>query len=139
VGKAEPELFDELAPFGETEWTRRIDEVGGVIVACNDEGEILGYCYRATPSRDADEPQGVAEIAELNVDARAYRQGLGRRLLAESLDRIRADGWRECSVWTLDDNERSLPLYEQFGFVRDGAHKTYDRWFIPDVRLRVTL
>jgi len=138
-GKCEPSVLRDVAPFGAEEWRRRIDAAGDVIVAIDEDGVIAGYVHTATPTRDADEPDGVAEIVALNVHPDCFRRGVGRELLAAALERIRAAGWRVCSVWTLDDNHRSLPLYGSFGFRRDGARRTDDGWLVPDVRLRVGL
>lgn len=130
TGKADPSIFENLAP--------ELHDLENVTVA-EYAGEIAGYCVVAEPSRDADEPAGVAEVATLNVEPGHYRRGVGRALLGAAIARLREAGWNEATVWTLDDNHQSLPLYESFGFERDGASRTDAGWFVPDVRLRAKL
>lgn len=52
---------------------------------------------------------------------------------------LSAAGWQEVTVWTLEDNFRSLPLYESRGFLLDGSIRTESGWFVADVRLRKSL
>lgn len=144
AGKAERDVFDALTrdPDGGVRVWREMVEGGhqitSVRVAEND-GEIHGFCAVAAPSRDKDEPEGVAEIVALYVDPELHRRGYGRALLDDAVERAKADDWNEVTVWTLEDNFRSLPLYQSRGFRPDGSMRTDRGWFVADVRLRVSL
>jgi ribosomal protein S18 acetylase RimI-like enzyme len=144
AGKAEQYIFDQLTDDPDAAARLWVEMIGGGhsvtgITVADDEGLIVGFCALAAPSRDADEPDGVAEIVALYVHPDHFRRGIGRKLLASALDDLAAEGWSECSVWTLDTNHRSLPLYESLGFVRDGSLREDEGWFIPDARLRADL
>lgn len=117
-----------------------MSEAGSITLAEDDDGELLGYCWVATPARDADLEGATAEIAELNVATTAQRRGVGRALLQDALAKLSAEAsWKAVVVWTLDDNHRSLPLYEAAGFKRDGAERTDPGWLVRDVRLSLEL
>lgn len=105
----------------------------------DDEGDVTGFCALAAPTRDDDEAEGVAEIVALYVDPASHRRGYGRALLDDAIAMLKADNWHEATVWTLEDNFRSLPLYQSRGFKPDGSMRTDRGWFVADIRLRATL
>jgi ribosomal protein S18 acetylase RimI-like enzyme len=144
AGKAEQDVFEALSlgEFSGADSWREVLEGGGAITSVRvteDDGNLTGFCAVAAPGRDEDEPPGVAEIAALYVDPDAHRRGYGRALLDDAVVSLRAGGWHEVTVWTLEDNFRSLPLYESRGFKLDGSVRTESGWFVADVRLRVSL
>jgi ribosomal protein S18 acetylase RimI-like enzyme len=144
AGKAGQDIFDALSLgqfSGIESWKEMIDGDGPItsVRAVEDDGVLTGFCAVAAPSRDEDEPQGVAEIVALYVDPEAHRRGYGRALLDDAIASMTADGWKEATVWTLEDNFRSLPLYESRGFKHDGSVRTERGWFVADVRLRKSL
>lgn len=144
-GLVEQHVLDELDPDDPTSvlvWKNLIDQGDmRVALAENEGGDLIGFCAVAAPSRDADEPKGVAEIVALYVDPAHYRGGVGRALMQAVLSRLRESelGWKEATVWTLDRNHRALALYEGLGFTRDGSERTDEHWKCPDVRLRLLL
>ncbi|MBJ7353524.1 MAG: GNAT family N-acetyltransferase [Thermoleophilaceae bacterium] len=144
AGKAERDVFDALTrdPDGGIQvWREMIEGGHGItsIRVVEDAGEICGFCAVAAPSRDRDEAQGVAEIVALYVDPEMHRRGYGRALLDDAIEHLRAADWKAVTVWTLEDNFRSLPLYASRGFRHDGSTRTDRGWFVADVRLRVAL
>lgn len=144
-GLVEQHVLDDLeeaSPVEVAVWKRLIENVAfRVAIAENEGGDTVGFCAVAGPSRDADEPPGVAEIAALYVDPRHYGLGIGRTLMDTVLAALRESdqGWRECTVWTLERNERALALYHSLGFREDGASRTDEFWHHPDLRLRLAL
>lgn len=144
AGKAEQDVFDalKLGEFGGVEKWKEVIAGHSPITSVRtteDDGVLTGFCAVAAPSRDADEPEGVAEIVALYVDPDAQRTGYGRALLDDAVASMKADGWKVATVWTLEDNFRALPLYESRGFKHDGSVRTESGWFVADVRLRVAL
>lgn len=144
-GLVEQHVLDYLDPTDPTSilaWKNLIEQ-GDIYVAMalNEGGDLLGFCALSEPSRDPDEPRGVAEIIALYVDPDHFRRGVGRSLMERVISRIRdseAD-WHEMTVWTLERNSRALALYESLGFVRDGSERTDEHWLCPDIRLRLKL
>ncbi len=99
----------------------------------------MGLCIVATPSRDDDTGDDVAEIVAMNVSPEAWRSGVGTSLMTDALDRFRRDGWRVVSLWVVDGNDRAQKFYEQFGFEFDGARATHEPSGARELRMRLTL
>lgn len=99
------------------------------------DGEVAGFCVVAAPSRDKDEPEGVAEIAAIYADPSAQGRGLGKALMHDAIASLGPE-WHTLTVWTLAENYRALAFYAAFGFKRDGSERTDDHWLVPDIRLR---
>jgi RimJ/RimL family protein N-acetyltransferase len=144
-GLVEQHVLDELDeddPMSVLVWKNLIENVDmRVAMAENEGGDLIGFCAVAGPSRDADEPEGVAEIIALYVDPDHYRQGVGREMLSAVINEVSESDrdWNDLTVWTLERNHRALRLYESFGFERDGKERTDEHWKCPDVRLRLAL
>ena len=121
-------------------WTERLggDELPPVRVAIRD-GAILGLCMVASPSRDEDTGDDVAEIVALNVSPDAWRSGVGTALLNDALDGFRRDGWQAISLWVVHGNDRAQRFYEQFGFKFDGASTTHEPSGAREARMRLPL
>ena len=109
-----------------------------VFVAVEDEA-VLGFCAIATPSRDDDADDHVAEIGAIYVDPYVWRSGVGRALMEVALTDLRAAGWRAVTLWVLAENRPARDFYREFGFEPDGAEITHERSGQMEVRLRATL
>lgn len=144
-GLVDQQILDDLDPDDPTSrlvWKNLIEEGAiGVGVVENEGGDLIGFCAVAAPTRDDDEPAGVAEVVALYVSPDHMRRGVGTMLMEAVIRRLREaeEGWRECTVWTLEANTASLALYHGLGFARDGSSRTEEGWRCPDVRLRLAL
>jgi ribosomal protein S18 acetylase RimI-like enzyme len=66
-----------------------------------------------------------------------WRSGVGRALMEAALADLRERGYTDAIVWSFADNERANRFYESFGFERDGAQRSEERWaHIVEVRYR---
>jgi ribosomal protein S18 acetylase RimI-like enzyme len=105
------------------------------------DGEILGFSgYGA--SRDPDAGPGTCEVIAINLHPSSWRRGLGRDLLRETLQRLRAQGFSEATLWVLHGNARARQFYEAQGWRLDGAEKhddTLTGFAIHEVRYRMAL
>lgn len=121
-------------------WTERLsgDELPPVRVAVRD-GALVGLCIVATPSRDDDAGEGVAEIVAMNVRPESWRSGVETVLMNDALDRFRRDGWRVASLWVVGGNDRAVKFYQRFGFEFDGASTTDEASGAREVRMRLPL
>lgn len=90
------------------------------------EEELAGFAT-VSRSRDEDAPQ-AAELCALYVDPDHWRDGVGRRLLAESRRLMRDQGYGEAILWVLVGNETAERFYEADGWRRDGSERTEDPW-----------
>jgi L-amino acid N-acyltransferase YncA len=106
---------------GWTEWLAKDAPRTTTLVA--ERGEwVVGFAS-VGPSRDDDADDGVAELYAVYVVAEEWGRGVGRRLLSEAAEAMRAAGFREATLWVLDDNPRARRAYEAAGWKLDGAEK----------------
>jgi mycothiol synthase len=82
------------------------------LVAKDADGTMLGFHWMKLEPGSAD-----GEVYVLGVDPAASGRGLGRRLLAAGLDRMRLSGKRTASLYVEGDNGPALALYRRFGFM----------------------
>ncbi|MFN2464551.1 MAG: GNAT family N-acetyltransferase [Candidatus Dormibacteria bacterium] len=81
------------------------------------DGSIVGaslITHFTPPGQDSPVPL----VAQLFVAPPAQRQGVGRRLLMQSIDALAAAGYTELSLGVADGNLRAIRLYEQLGFTQ---------------------
>ncbi|HEY4378666.1 MAG TPA: GNAT family N-acetyltransferase [Acidimicrobiales bacterium] len=89
-------------------------------------GEVFAYCD-AGPCRDDDVESAVTgEVYELYVDPSVQGRGVGRVLLAEATERLRAAGCTDLRLWTLAANTAAHAFYRQQGWEPDGTERRED-------------
>ena len=111
----------------------------GALFVADHDGALIGFCAVAEPTRDEDQPAGVAEIGAIYIDPDAWRIGAGTALLGTALDHLRAQRWREVTLWVLEGNQQALDFYAAFGFTPDGTRKPYHGSGTIGMRLRRSL
>ncbi|MTI95134.1 MAG: GNAT family N-acetyltransferase [Firmicutes bacterium] len=84
----------------------------------------LGYIMCA---REQGNP-GRAWIMSLAVRPKARNQGLGEKLLVQTLDILKAEGVQDVKLSVEPDNHTALGIYQRHGFT---ACKTVDDFFGP--------
>ncbi len=97
-----------------------------VTIVAEIEGEVVGFCSVAAPSRDADAPEGTAEIPAIYVEPDRRRGGIGAALLDAALVALEAAGWRRVTLWVVATNANARAFYARFGFVPDGASQAVE-------------
>jgi ribosomal protein S18 acetylase RimI-like enzyme len=80
-----------------------------------DSGLVLGFVSHGK-CRDKDAPQDQGEIWALYAEPSAWRRGIGRELLGQALEHLRAGGFKAISLWVLSGNTRGRAFYEACGF-----------------------
>ncbi len=93
-----------------------VAEVGGVVSGFASVG----------PSRDADLADGsaegsVGELYAIYLDPAIWRLGIGARLQEAALERLRAQGYVEATLWVLATNGASRAFYEHTGWRHVGG------------------
>lgn len=84
---------------------------------------VVGYAgLMFTDERLSD---GESHVTNVAVDPRAWRQGIGRRLMIELLKAARARGCRSMSLEVRDTNRRAQELYRGLGFAPAGVRRRY--------------
>ena len=85
-------------------------EPEGIFVAL-DRDEVVGYVTVSTS-----ESKSIGRIADLAVDSRYRRQGLGTALIERALEYIKERGMRLAKIETLAVNEAGQAAYPRLGF-----------------------
>src|SRR5579884_2343559 len=93
---------------------------GGVQLLALDAAAVVGWCD-VSPMRF----EGMRHVGRLGMGLLpAYRgQGLGKRLLRETVDRAFGTGLRRIELDVFASNQNALRLYEQAGFVTEGRKR----------------
>jgi GNAT superfamily N-acetyltransferase len=106
-------------------------------------GRVVGWlfvgAYRPDPADGGPDPgPGCGEVLAIYVRPEAWRQGIGRPLLAYGLGELRRQGLGPVLLWVLEANARARRFYERAGFVLDGGTHTYEIGgaTLPEVRYR---
>jgi GNAT superfamily N-acetyltransferase len=95
-------------------------------------GRLLGFASTGR-SRDPDAGDETGELYGIYVLPEAWGHGVGRRLLADAEAALRQAGFRQATLWVLDDNPRARRFYEASGWAVDGAEK--EDTVLGDVRI----
>jgi len=109
--------------FGDTR-----PERPATIVAVDDSEKICGFAATG-PARDADAAR-AGELMALNVDPDVWGHGIGRLLIAEARERLRARGHADAILWTMEGNDRAERFYRADGWTPDGTRRTEEIWGI---------
>ena len=122
----------EERPVPATDMERRIMEHAGSLpwLVWVEDGRILGYCY-ASKWRDRSAYRHSVEVTIYVRDGHTGA-GIGGKLYAELLGRLRNAGVRAAVAVIALPNESSVALHESFGFEKAGhlreIGRKFDRW-----------
>ena len=72
-----------------------------------------------------DRPAGWAELVALYLLPEFRGEGLSRALLEYTLERMRSEGYRHCTLWVPIKNTRAQSFFEHLFFGTDGQQSTY--------------
>ncbi len=61
-------------------------------------------------------PEGTCELVKMYLVPEARSIGLGRRMIADGLDRARSLGYRHVYIETMPELSRAVEVYRRFGF-----------------------
>ena len=92
-------------------------EKGSVLVAKRG-GNLLGYCIFMN---SADE----GEIYKIAVDKSVQRQGIGSKVLENTISLLKELGAENIYLEVRKSNIKAIKLYEKFGFIKTGERKNY--------------
>mgnify|MGYP003404870186 CR=1 FL=1 len=84
------------------------------------DGAVAGFAHLGKARDEAGE---TGELFAIYVLPEASGAGVGRALMAETLARLRAEGFAEAILWVLEDNPRTHRFYELAGWRLDGGVK----------------
>lgn len=78
---------------------------------------IVGFAATGPPlvPDDRADPT-LGDLYALYLDPDVWHRGIGTRLHATALDRLRSCGFTHAGLWVLDTNERALRFYNRHGW-----------------------
>ena len=100
-------------------------------------GEVIGF-VSSKSSGDPDS-DGAGEVSAIYVAPRHWRGGAGTALLHSALGALRGAGFREATLWVVEDNVRARAFYERQGWAPDGTGQALGNTTIVEVRYRTSL
>lgn len=95
-----------------------------VVVAARADA-IVGFAATGPPlvADDRDDPT-LGDLYALYLDPGVWRRGIGTRLHAAALDRLRSCGFTHAGLWVLDTNDRAVGFYLARGWTDPGRIRT---------------
>jgi ribosomal protein S18 acetylase RimI-like enzyme len=133
---AEPWYGEQLAAHGLRDWqeiVRTQAAHGGGMLIAREPDAIIGFSQYG-PAED-DGSGVIGHIHRLYVHPARQRTGVGRSLLAASVERLRQNGARAAALWVLESDQRARAFYERMGWKPDGARSAEP----TDLRYRLPL
>ncbi|MFF7308033.1 GNAT family N-acetyltransferase [Streptomyces sp. NPDC008137] len=105
------------------------------LVAEDDGGALVGWACHGR-YRDGEVLTPDAELYAVYVHPEHLGRGVGRVLLAESVERCSGAGHGRLLLWVLKENGRARRFYERAGFHADGAEEPFEveGVTVPEVR-----
>jgi GNAT superfamily N-acetyltransferase len=96
-----------------------------------DDGQVAGYAL-TQPASDQflPPPSGAGELESLYLHPASIGRGLGRALLAHSVEDLRRQGFDPLVLWAFEANDRARRFYERAGWTLD---VTGQAWVLDDV------
>jgi GNAT superfamily N-acetyltransferase len=142
IREARPDEYDQVGdvvvrayePFGEPDdegWqehlalTRQVADRAQrtVVLAAVEDGRVLGSATIELDGVIGDDDHEVAPgwayLRMVGVDPDAQGRGVGRALVQDVIDRVRAAGRQHLGLRTAPPMHVAHAMYESFGFVRD--------------------
>jgi ribosomal protein S18 acetylase RimI-like enzyme len=89
-----------------------------VLLAAKVEEKIVGYALLTLPREQTFEVRETFGIVnELYVLPEFRRKGIGKKLLEQCLNRIKAEGFKTARISVLSGDKGAIRLYKKLGFV----------------------
>jgi ribosomal protein S18 acetylase RimI-like enzyme len=115
---------------------------GHIHLVAEDPGEgVVGWaCFGSyRPLDGVDDPaadDGWGELYAIYLLPAFIGRGVGRALMAATLDGLATRGRRRARLWVLRDNAAARRFYERAGFRPDGAENVLDMDGVPVIEVR---
>ncbi|WP_328367218.1 GNAT family N-acetyltransferase [Micromonospora zamorensis] len=96
-------------------------------------GTLAGFSYLG-PDDEDDPATGLLNAIHLDPDEQG--RGVGRALMMDALDAMRARGWQRAVLWVLRDNAHARAFYQRGGWTPTGAEREEQIGLAPTLQLR---
>jgi ribosomal protein S18 acetylase RimI-like enzyme len=128
-GSFTPESAAEL-------WRKSIEVPGDKQTLLLIDGEKAVAVFRIGTDKD-DSSRG--HLFSLYVDPDSAGRGFGKSALKEAIERNRARGFAQMTLWVFADNEIANSLYTKSGFAPTGKSRTTPEWGALEIELIAAL
>jgi GNAT superfamily N-acetyltransferase len=128
-----------LLPSPAERWKREAPHE--VTLVAEDGGELVAFALIRCSSDPDAHPLQIGELDTFYGLPSSWGRGVGQLLMRAALDALRAQGYREATLWTAEQNERPRRIYEAAGWELDGARrlKTFLGVEFVELRYRIAL
>ncbi|ASR39514.1 hypothetical protein BAY61_20715 [Prauserella marina] len=93
-------------------------------VVATTAGAVVGFAATGPPLVSADRADpALGDLYVLYLVPGAWGRGIGSRVHAVALDRLRSCGFTHAGLWVLDTNERALRFYHRHGWTDTGRSR----------------
>lgn len=106
------------AGWGEKGWQIELAEPSARIWCAEENGTVVGFLALRLAA-------GVSEILNVGVSRTSLRRGVGRGLMRQALDWLRAQGGAQITLEVGAHNVPATQLYKQAGFSQVGVRKNF--------------
>jgi ribosomal protein S18 acetylase RimI-like enzyme len=105
-------------------WTERLSTMrAGEHTLIGLRHDLVGFVqFGPSPDRD-DNPHHCGQILAIHVDPDVTGRGVGRALLAASVQSLAQAGYQRATLWVIVDNDRARRFYERAGWTPDGTRR----------------
>lgn len=83
-------------------------------------GRLVGFSYLG-PDDEEDAATGL--LCAIHLEPAERGRGIGRTLMIDALEAMRARGWRRAALWVLRQNAAARAFYERGGWRPTGAER----------------
>lgn len=105
-------------PWSKKSFEENLNRSDAVYVVARDGDKVLGYCGAYVILNEAD-------INQVAVEPLHRKKGVGRKMLAALLEKLRKAGADAVTLEVRKSNEAAIALYESIGFVTEGIRKNF--------------
>jgi len=103
------------------------------LIVAERAGALVGFSYLG-PDDEDDPATGL--LNAIHLDPAEQGRGVGRALMVDALDAMRARGWQRAVLWVLRDNAHARAFYERGGWAPTGAQREEYIGTAPTPQLR---
>ncbi len=105
-------------PWSKKSFEENLNRSDAVYVVARDGDKVLGYCGAYVILNEAD-------INQVAVEPLHRKKGVGGKMLAALLEKLRKAGADAVTLEVRKSNEAAIALYESMGFVTEGIRKNF--------------
>ncbi|MGW6565918.1 N-acetyltransferase family protein [Streptomyces sp. NPDC054975] len=117
-----PEFAARAVQSRRTRWHERTAQAAATILLAELDSRPLALSVFSPSSTRP----GLAEIHSFYSHPDSWGSGVAAALMAETLRRVRNDGFAQVHLWTLRDTPQSRRFYSKCGFTESGTARTFD-------------